>query len=514
MEAWMAFVSIIAIVGIVLVAGALIAFIGHMIIGAVDKDNKVNTSKNEVIDYSQFKQLENKTEQNSNVEAENDFEFDAIDESKAEAEKLEAESKTAEIVADEESNILDEIKDDESAEQKAAETENIEAVEDQSKEDNVSETSEEPKQETLFEDDEDADLDDLLDEISNDVIEEAKAEAETENAPKMSEELESYTIDDYLNNNESEETEQSEQLEAETESVEEVAEQPVEENKVVEDNSKEIIEQLKAQLAELNDQLEQAKNNKAEVVAINMTEEECLNRIAVLEERLKNVKKDYKINLKEYRPLKKVINDLERNQAKLRRKEAIVAKKKVALYGVNNYVDIDKEKAEKLANELELLEGLRLSVNHCEEVINANKDRYPILEHTNQILEDEIANIEADLASTQETLAKIREQNGEDGDQGNTVDVDLQQEVEENSNAESNETENVESAENVEEQPVEVSENKDDSIVNETVETETQSAEVQESNVEAVETETPVEEVKEEPVEDNGSNDAENPSEE
>ena len=34
------------------------------------------------------------------------------------------------------------------------------------------------------------------------------------------------------------------------------------------------------------------------------------------------------------------MNDLDRYQTKLRRKEAVVAKKKVALYGVNNYVDI------------------------------------------------------------------------------------------------------------------------------------------------------------------------------
>ena len=197
------------------------------------------------------------------------------------------------------------------------------------------------------------------------------------------------------------------------EEIEEVKE-PVEEK---EDESKKIIEDLKAQLADLNKQLEAARSSKTEVVTINMTEEECVARLAMLEERLKDVKKDYKTNMKEYRPLKKVMNDLGKYQTKLRRKDTIVAKKKVALYGVNNYVDIDKEKAEKLANDLELLEGLRLSVSHCEEVINANKDRYPILERTNQILEDQIAHIEADIASTQATLAKIREENGESENQ-------------------------------------------------------------------------------------------------
>ena len=47
MEAWMAFVSIMAIVAIVLIAGGLIAFIGHMIIGAIDTDNKTNNQSTE-----------------------------------------------------------------------------------------------------------------------------------------------------------------------------------------------------------------------------------------------------------------------------------------------------------------------------------------------------------------------------------------------------------------------------------------------------------------------------------
>ena len=178
-----------------------------------------------------------------------------------------------------------------------------------------------------------------------------------------------------------------------------------------EEQNKEV-EELKAQLEELNRQLAEARQTKVEVVSIDMTEEECIARLETLEERLKVAKKDYKINMKEYRPLKKVMTDLEKYQTKLRRKETIVAKKKVALYGVNNYVDIDKEKAEKLANELELLDGLRLSVSHCEEVINANKDRFPILEHSNQILENQIATLEADIASTQATLQRIRDKKG------------------------------------------------------------------------------------------------------
>lgn len=446
MEALSAFISIISIIAIVLVVGGLIAFIGHMIIGAFD-GNKTNT-KNEnkgVIDYTQYKQLENAKQEAVNAE----YNFEAINESKAQKEK--------EMLANEKEHIfeLEEDKDDELEEIENRLKENgVQEIEEpvtaQSAQVEISEDSnlkeieaavENAVEENVSEEDEidDFDLDSMLSEISEEVIEEEKSVAETE--VKMSEELESYSIDELLKQSQAEDEEETEVDEVaveteitediaeadefdlelidnineeETEDAEEVETEDEEETEevpaVAETNSE--VEELKAQLAELNRQLELARTAKVEVVKIDITEEECVQKLEVLEERLKNVKKDYKINMKEYRPLKKVMNDLERYQTKLRRKEAIVAKKKVALYGVNNYVDIDKEKAEKLANELELLDGLRLSVSHCEEVINANKDRFPILEHSNQILESQISHLEADIAETQETLRKIREKNG------------------------------------------------------------------------------------------------------
>ena len=437
METWMALVSIMAIVAVVLVAGGIIAFIAHLIIGALDRtDKNVNyEGRTELLDYAAYKQ----SQANSGNQT-NEYDFDAINKAKVEEEKslLEEEVDDNFEIDDELVNeIAEEIK-EEKIEEPVEKVEEVKVVED---------------------DDDDLDFDAMLEEISNDIIEEEKEKATEENAPKMSDELGSYSIEEYMNslNEEIEEvepaveevTEEIEEVEpivaeevaneetiTETEDegdealeilpeieemVEEEAEEEIEEVKEPveekEDESKKIIEDLKAQLADLNKQLEAARSSKTEVVTINMTEEECVARLAMLEERLKDVKKDYKTNMKEYRPLKKVMNDLGKYQTKLRRKDTIVAKKKVALYGVNNYVDIDKEKAEKLANDLELLEGLRLSVSHCEEVINANKDRYPILERTNQILEDQIAHIEADIASTQATLAKIREENGESENQ-------------------------------------------------------------------------------------------------
>ena len=107
-------------------------------------------------------------------------------------------------------------------------------------------------------------------------------------------------------------------------------------------------------------------------------------------------------------PLAKIKKSYEKDKKKLRRKEALVAKQKVVLYGVNNYVDIDEEKAKKLAEDLDLLEGLRLSVQHCEEVMKANAERYPLLENSYNILVETNANIKADIEECQSKIAELK----------------------------------------------------------------------------------------------------------
>lgn len=131
------------------------------------------------------------------------------------------------------------------------------------------------------------------------------------------------------------------------------------------------------------------------------------DRLAKLQERLKVNERDLKANRKEYTPLARVNRSLKRDQEKLRRKEAVVARKKVLLYGVNNYVDIDEEKAKKLSEDLDLLDGLRLSVQHCEEVMEQNKDRFPILESTNRILVEQNKQIKDDIAEVKAAIEKL-----------------------------------------------------------------------------------------------------------
>ena len=395
MDAWMAFVSIIAIVAIVVIAGGIIAFLGHMIIGVFDKDRQATNTKTEALDYSQYKQLENSDSRT------NEYDFSTINMAKAQKEKEELQNNNKD---DELFKLLENNDSDD----------DIKEIEERLKNQEQPKPAPAPVVTAPVEEDADEDLNSLLDEISGDVVDEEKDRINEENNNQTSI-LSRYNIDDILNN-----------IQEEEESEEVVQEEPeeLEEPEDLEDNSEELekanqeIETLKAQLAEMNQKLEDARTVKEEV-SINMTEDECLERLATLEERLKAAKKDYKINMKEFRPLQRVMKQYEKYIRKLRKKDAQLANKKISLYGVNNYVDLDKEKAENVLNESELVEGLRLSVSHCEEVINANKDRYPILEHTNNILENQIANLEADIESTKQILAKIREKkgSGSDGEQ-------------------------------------------------------------------------------------------------
>jgi len=133
-----------------------------------------------------------------------------------------------------------------------------------------------------------------------------------------------------------------------------------------------------------------------------------------LQEIIANEKDELKANEKELRkckkefiPLRKVKRTLENDEKKLRRREALVAKQKVELYGVNNIADIDQEKAQKLSEDLDLLDGLKLSVEHCQEVMNKNQERYPLLEQIFNLLTSRNAELKASIANHEKMLEKL-----------------------------------------------------------------------------------------------------------
>ncbi len=141
-----------------------------------------------------------------------------------------------------------------------------------------------------------------------------------------------------------------------------------------------------------------------------MTKAELEGRLASEQERLKENEKDLRQCKKEFIPLRRVKKTLEKDENKLRRKEALVAKQKVVLYGVNNYADIDEEKAKKLAEDLDLLDGLKLSVQHCQEVMSKNEERYPLLEKIFTLLSAQNEEIKEEIKELQEAIAKFDEE--------------------------------------------------------------------------------------------------------
>ena len=243
--------------------------------------------------------------------------------------------------------------------------------------------------------DEDESLDEMYQRLIADINAEASQEDEEPELPV--EEVEEV---------EEQEVEPAEEL------VEEVEEEVVEEQPK-EDKEAELqkqIEELKAKLQaeqEEKDALAKQLEDKPEVEVVETESLESLQaRLAVLNERLAESEKELKANKKEFLPLARIKKNLESDKTKLRRKEAVVAKQKVMLFGVNNYV-VDPEKEKKLSEDLDVLDALRLSVQHCEEVMKDNEDRYPSLEKTNAILTKQVADLKADVAELEARIAKL-----------------------------------------------------------------------------------------------------------
>ncbi len=196
-----------------------------------------------------------------------------------------------------------------------------------------------------------------------------------------------------------EEEESVDLTDSEQNEEEEVQEVPAVEEEVQE-------EEPKVEDAVQNQIFEENKEDK-NALASNLSLEELQTRLAETQDRLKANEKELRKCKKEFIPLRRVKKTLENDEKKLRRKEALVAKQKVVLYGVNNYADIDEEKAKKLEEDLDLLEGLKLSVQHCEEVMEKNAERYPLLEKIFNLLSSQNAELKEDIKKLQEAIESI-----------------------------------------------------------------------------------------------------------
>ena len=378
-----AFLQVLAIIGIIIVGGFVIFFLGDIVLSVLDPNYvRFGQRRKKEEREEDVKQIENRKEPPRELE----FSFEDADEDAfVKAEEVKP------VVIEHPVEKQEEVKEEPvQAEQEPEDVDELKMAEEEFKKNMLKDIEERQKQ---------------------------KEEEEKENYNGF------FFDDEDINVFEDEPIEGQEQIELEAPKEEEPAVEEVEEPVEVEPEEEEAkeeevvsseIEDLKAQFAAeiarlqaKNEELEKELATKAEV-GPTMGIEEYEARLETLKERLSANEKELRKVKKEYIPLRKVSRTLESDERKLRRKEAIVAKQKVVLYGVNNIADIDEEKAKKLSEELDLLEGLKLSVQHCEEVMAANKDRYPILENTYNILTNNNEALKADIKATEEAIEKLK----------------------------------------------------------------------------------------------------------
>ena len=379
-----AFLQVLAIIGIIIVGGFVIFFLGDIVLSILDPNYvRFGQRRKKEEKEEDVKQIEHIKEQPKELE----FSFEDADEDAfVKADEVKP------VVIEHPVEKQEEVKEEPVAEpevEQPEEVDELKVAEEEFKKNMLKDIEERQKQ---------------------------KEEEEKENYNGF------FFDDEDINVFEDEPIEGQEQIELEAPKEEEpaVEEEPVEIVEPEEEEAKEEevvsseIEDLKAQFAAeiarlqaKNEELEKELATKAEV-GPTMGIEEYEARLETLKERLSANEKELRKVKKEYIPLRKVSRTLESDERKLRRKEAIVAKQKVVLYGVNNIADIDEEKAKKLSEELDLLEGLKLSVQHCEEVMAANKDRYPILENTYNILTNNNEALKADIKATEEAIEKLK----------------------------------------------------------------------------------------------------------
>ena len=378
---WDTFLSVLGVIGIIAVAAFVIVFLSDLFISIIDGTNGIffKRNKNKANNSGSEDEIKRPKLLDKNVKQLEEPEEEPTQEEEVEQQKAPV--------------VLSEEKEEEVEEPHAIDLEQARLEEEEAKK-NMG-IAQEPQNEVVRETpsveskkDEDSDGGREIESFINQVTEETKEEYE-ELARKREEE------------------EKQKAIEAEKEELEE---------------SKKREEELARKIEELTRQIEEDKEkikaleekNVGTIQMVKMpteSKEELENRLEVLKQRLKENEKELSVNRKEFVPLRRVNMTLDNDKKKLSRKEAIVAKQKVVLYGVNNYVDIDEEKAKKLSEELDLLEGLRLSVQHCEEVMQKNKDRYPILERANAFLVKNQAQLKEDIADIERKLALIEEEN-------------------------------------------------------------------------------------------------------
>lgn len=387
-------ITVVVVLGIIVAGGFLLYFMGDLFMSLSHKKKDENTI------------AKRQEEQNKALE-----------------ERINALEKSDEIKKDPEiatilynGAVVEDYNPDEEKEEEQEATEEVSEEEETEEPETSEEPTEETNEETSEETEEEDDTTEFIRQRRMELMERlARMQAQEEEEPTEEE--------DAVDLTDSNEEETTEETTEETEEPEETPEEPEAEEttETTEETTKESEEEEpKTEDADKVAVYEEAKGD-VNALASAMTLDELEAKLAEEQEKLKANEKELRKCKKEFIPLRRVKRTLESDEKKLRRKEALVAKQKVVLYGVNNYADIDEEKAKKLEEDLDLLEGLKLSVQHCEEVMEKNSERYPLLEKIFNLLSSQNTEIKEDIKELQEAIDSLK---ATDTDDDTTADAE------------------------------------------------------------------------------------------
>lgn len=384
-------ITVVVVLGIIVAGGFLLYFMGDLFMSLSHKKKDENTI------------AKRQEEQNKALE-----------------ERINALEKSDEIKKDPEiatilynGAVVEDYNPDEEKEEEQETTEEVSEEEETEEPETSEEPTEETNEETSEETEEEDDTTEFIRQRRMELMERlARMQAQEEEEPTEEE--------DAVDLTDSNEEETTEETTEETEEPEETPEEPEAEETTEETTEESEEEEPKTEDADKVAVYEEAKGD-VNALASAMTLDELEAKLAEEQEKLKANEKELRKCKKEFIPLRRVKRTLESDEKKLRRKEALVAKQKVVLYGVNNYADIDEEKAKKLEEDLDLLEGLKLSVQHCEEVMEKNSERYPLLEKIFNLLSSQNTEIKEDIKELQEAIDSLK---ATDTDDDTTADAE------------------------------------------------------------------------------------------
>lgn len=387
-------ITVVVVLGIIVAGGFLLYFMGDLFMSLSHKKKDENTiakrqeEQNKALE-ERINALEKADEIKKDPEIATILYNGAVVEDYNPDEEKEEEQETTEEVSEEE-----ETEEPETSEEPTEET-NEETSEETEEEDDTTEFIRQRRME-------------LMERLARMQAQEEEEPTEEEDAVDLTDSNEEETTEETTEETEEpEETPEEPKAEETTETTEETTEESEEEEPKTEDADKVAV-------------YEEAKGD-VNALASAMTLDELEAKLAEEQEKLKANEKELRKCKKEFIPLRRVKRTLESDEKKLRRKEALVAKQKVVLYGVNNYADIDEEKAKKLEEDLDLLEGLKLSVQHCEEVMEKNSERYPLLEKIFNLLSSQNTEIKEDIKELQEAIDSLK---ATDTDDDTTADAE------------------------------------------------------------------------------------------